>query len=242
MMDDLESSVDSDKSGMPSKCPRLITDDDRTFTELTEKIDVNRHMVNYTHLNDITDLRHESLNQLLKNNIELMKNENIELKPIASRSKIVYVDQHRNIDCGCVSVNCRHENSASDHNNNGSCGNEITAASLIGNRHRSECAETMCHRRENLRHHHMHTNVGGSDSANNMLIDDVSIMTDATMGKSDGNRNGDNNAAQYSQLIDDESKHCNSIDDKLVSSSVDLLCERTQCRRLFNSILGNNLE
>lgn len=209
MMDDLESSVDSDKSGIPSKCPRLIIDDDdQTFTQITDKIDVDRsndhyHMVHYPHMNEITDLRHESLNQLLKSNIELMKNENIELKPIAGRSKIVYGNHNRGIHCGCATENCRHEHSASDcNNNNGSMG----IASMPENRP-SDCDVSLCHRNENMRQHHMHPGGdgdGGSDNA--MLIG------------SDGSGGGGENAPQYGRLLDDESKHCIPIDDKVVSS------------------------
>lgn len=213
-MDDLDSSVDtdSDNSGIPSKCPRLIIDvDDRTFTQLTDKIDVDRindhnHMVNYTHLNEITDLRHESLNQLLKSNIEFIKNENIELKPIASRSKIVYVDHvNRGIQCGCISPHCRHEHSTSDYNNNNA--GSINIGTLMENQRQNDCESSLCHRNENMRHHHMHPSAGndaGNDSANVMLIG--------------GNGVGDDASQQYGQVIDDESKHCTSVDDKVVSS------------------------
>lgn len=205
-MDDLESSMDSDKSGIPSKCPRLIIDDDdRTFTQISDKIDIDHRstdhnqMVNYTHLNEITDLRHESLNQLLKSNIELIKNENIELKSIAGRSKIVYVNHNRS-NCGCISANCRHEHLASDHNNNNG---SIGIATLMENC-QSDCEVSMCHRNETLRHQHMQS--GGRDDGNNsgnvMLI----------------GGGGDDNVPQYAQLIDDEPKHCTSIDGKVVSS------------------------
>lgn len=209
MMDDLDSSVDSDKSGIPSKCPRLIIDDDdRTFTQITDKIDVDRsgdhnHMMTYSHLNEITDLRHESLNQLLKSNIEMIKNENIELKPIASRSKIVYVNHDRGvIDCGCISENCRPEHSGSDHNNNTG---SISIGTLMENC-QSNCEVSLCHRNENLRHHHMHSggDDGCSDSTNVMLI-------------GGGSGGGDDNASQYAHMIDNESKHCTSIDSKVVS-------------------------
>lgn len=213
-MDDLESSVDSDNSGIPSKCPRLIIDvDDRTFTQIIDKIDVDRindhnHMVNYTHLNEITDLRHESLNQLLKSNIEFIKNENIELKPIASRSKIVYVHHvNRDIQCGCVSPLCRHKHFTSDHNNNNNNNGSINIGTLMENQRQHDCELSLCHRNENMRHHHMHPSAiddAGNDSANVMLIGENGV--------------GDDASQQYGQLIDDESKHCTSVDNKVVSS------------------------
>lgn len=210
MMDDLDSSVDSDKSGIPTKCPRLIIDgDDRTFSQITDDVNIDRcndhnHMMNYsTHLNEITDLRHESLNQLLKSNIEFIKNENIELKPIDGRSKIVYV----NHQCDFRSVNnCRHKHSASDHNNNNST--SIGIAAMMENC-QHDCEVSLCHRNENMRHNHMHADGQDGDGAtNNMLIE---------------RDNSGDNASQYAQLIDDESKHCTSIDDKCVSSRVALV-------------------
>lgn len=54
----------------------------------------------------------------------------------------------------------------------------------------------------NMRHHH-HMPAGGNDGANAMLIE---------------RDNSGDNASHYAQMIDDESKHCTSIDDKVVSS------------------------
>lgn len=198
MMDDLESSVDSDKSGSPSKCPRLIIDnDERPFGQISDKIGVeHNHLGTYTHLNEITDLRHESLNQLLRSNIELIKNEHIELKPIAGRSKIVYANQNRANHCGCISSHCRHTHVTSDHNNNnnGSIGGGIAA---FMDNCRSDCNVSMCHRSET--HQPMQSGSSdGGDSAQVMLIGGA--------------------ASQYGQLLDEESKHCTSIDDKVVSS------------------------
>lgn len=209
MMDDLESSVDSDKSGIPSKCPRLIIDDDdRTFTQIADKLTIDQsndhnHMVTYAHLNEITDLRHESLNQLLKSNIELMKNETIELKPSAGRSKIVYANVNRGSHCGSASANCRHVHSGSDHNNNNG---SIGLATLMENC-QSDCEVSMCHRNESLRHQHMHSggDDGGSDRTNVMLLGGNS-------------RCGGDEASQYVPLLDDETKHCAPIDEKAVSS------------------------
>lgn len=81
-MDDLGSS-DSESSALPAKCPRLIIDTSlpsHHFKEMPDKDDLND--LSYTHLTEITDLRHESLNQLLKNNMEMMKSDDIELKLI----------------------------------------------------------------------------------------------------------------------------------------------------------------
>lgn len=111
----------------------------------------------------ITDLRHQSLSHLLKNNIELIKNQTIDLKPMTNNSDSISSTHQYAIDGNCSTdnvINCNCSNCCDDEDKN----NNSSIATDQMDRYAMQTVNTL--RMDNKRH-------GGS--LDHMLTDDANI-------------------------------------------------------------------
>lgn len=121
-MDEFESTSDSNE-----KASIAMAKQPQSVSSNNHFIDTKSYIANITEFADrnqsdasmkIHDLRHDSLNYLLKNNIEVNKDDEIDLKPPLYREIGSSVSQMlvERSNCGCEMNGCAHN--TGDHNNN----------------------------------------------------------------------------------------------------------------------------